>query len=125
MSQPSEYAPGEFSTALMLLPSAVRLAQSCAARIRCRCPTRETRIRTLPIVADPYLSADRYKKEVFGKNSLYDAGIVAIDVYFRNDNDPPIRLNLDTIQTGHCKSRSSIASGWSRFPPKMWPTARS
>jgi hypothetical protein len=51
----------------------------------------------LLIVADPYLSADRYK-EPFGKKSPYDAGILAIAVYFRNDNDSPIRLNLETIR---------------------------
>jgi hypothetical protein len=51
----------------------------------------------LLIVADPYLSADRYKGP-FGKMSPYEAGIVAIAVYFRNDNDSPIRLNLETIR---------------------------
>ena len=43
------------------------------------------------------LTADRYKG-VLGKNSPFDPGIVAIDVYFRNDNDKPIRLNFDTIR---------------------------
>lgn len=52
----------------------------------------------LTIVADPYMTADRYKKETFGKNSFFAAGIIAIDVYFRNDNDAPIRLNGNTIQ---------------------------
>ena len=52
----------------------------------------------LTIVADPYLSAARYDKAQFGKKSPYEGGIVAINVYFRNDNDSPIRLNLDTIQ---------------------------
>jgi hypothetical protein len=52
----------------------------------------------LTIVADPYLKVDRYKKETFGKDSFYAAGIVAIDVYFKNDNESPIRLNPDTIQ---------------------------
>lgn len=52
----------------------------------------------LTIVADPYLKAERYTKELFGKNSIYVAGIVAIDVYFRNDNNAPIRLNPETIQ---------------------------
>jgi len=52
----------------------------------------------LTIVADPYLKVSRYKKEIFGKDSFYAAGIVAIDVYFKNDNDSPIRLNPDTIQ---------------------------
>ena len=51
----------------------------------------------LLIVADPYISADRYKGP-FGKKSPYEAGIVAIDVYFRNDNNKPVRLNLGTIR---------------------------
>jgi len=47
----------------------------------------------------PYVSADRYKdKNTFGKKSLYDSGIIAIDVYFKNDNARPIRINLDTIE---------------------------
>jgi hypothetical protein len=52
----------------------------------------------LTIVADPYLKAERYTKELFGKDSPYAAGIIAIDVYFRNDNNVPVRLNPDTIQ---------------------------
>ena len=52
----------------------------------------------LTIVADPYVRAARYSKDVFGKNSFYAAGIIAIEVYFRNDNNVPIRLNPQTIQ---------------------------
>jgi|HubBroStandDraft_2_1064218.scaffolds.fasta_scaffold199239_2 hypothetical protein len=52
----------------------------------------------LTVAADPYLSATRYKKEVFGKKSPYDAGIVAIDVYLKNDNDLPIRVNPETVE---------------------------
>src|ERR1700680_1030163 len=52
----------------------------------------------LTIVADPYIRAARYSKEVFGKDSFYAAGIIAIDVYFKNDNNVPIRLNPATIQ---------------------------
>jgi hypothetical protein len=59
--------------------------------------TRDTH-QDLTIVADPYLRASRYSKDVFGKNSFYAAGIVAVDVYFRNDNNVPIRLNPQTIQ---------------------------
>jgi hypothetical protein len=51
----------------------------------------------LTIAADPYVTADRYTKAQFGKTSPYEAGIVAINVFFRNDNDTPIRINLDTI----------------------------
>jgi hypothetical protein len=52
----------------------------------------------LTILADPYIRAARYSKEVFGKDSFYAAGIIAIDVYFKNDNNVPIRLNPATIQ---------------------------
>ncbi len=58
--------------------------------------TRDTH-QNLTIAADPYISADRYNKIQFGKTSPYEAGIVAINVYFRNDNDSPIRLNLNSI----------------------------
>jgi hypothetical protein len=60
-------------------------------------PTRDAH-QELTVVADPYLRAARYTKEVFGKDSFYNAGIVAIDVYFRNDNSVPIRINPGTIQ---------------------------
>jgi hypothetical protein len=58
--------------------------------------TRDTH-QNLTIVADPYVTADRYSKTIFGKTSPYEAGIVAINIYLRNDNDTPIRLNLNTI----------------------------
>lgn len=51
----------------------------------------------LLIAADPYTDAPRYK-ERFGKKTPYDAGIVAIDVYFRNDTDKPIRVDLESIR---------------------------
>jgi hypothetical protein len=51
----------------------------------------------LVIAADPYVSAERYKDK-FGKHSPYDAGLIAIDLLFRNDNDLPIRVNLKTMQ---------------------------
>jgi hypothetical protein len=51
----------------------------------------------LVIAADPYVSAERYKDK-FGKHSPYDAGLIAIDLLFRNDNDLPVRINLKTMQ---------------------------
>jgi hypothetical protein len=51
----------------------------------------------LLIAANPYISANRYK-EKFGKHTPYDGGILAIELYFRNDNDSPIRVNLKTMQ---------------------------
>ena len=69
----------------------------------------------LTIIADPYIRAERYKKETFGKDSIYGAGIIAIDVYFKNDNSAPIRLNGDTIeliisQPGQDRQRLGVLS---------------
>ncbi|MBZ5662441.1 MAG: hypothetical protein LAO08_18725 [Acidobacteriia bacterium] len=51
----------------------------------------------LTIIADPYVTAERYTAP-FGKNSPFAAGIAAIDVYFRNDGNAPIRIELNTIR---------------------------
>jgi hypothetical protein len=51
----------------------------------------------LLVAGDPYLSAERYKVP-FGKKSPYEGGILAIDVYFRNDNDSPIRIDLESVR---------------------------
>jgi hypothetical protein len=59
-------------------------------------PARDTH-QGLLVAADPYTSADRYK-EKFGKHTPYEGGLVAIDLFFRNDNDLPIRINLKTMQ---------------------------
>ncbi len=85
----------EILTIVMLFPVGA-LAQSAPADPM-SLPTRDTH-QDLTIVADPYLRATRYNKDVFGKNSIYAAGIIAIDVYFKNDNNVPIRLNPETIQ---------------------------
>jgi hypothetical protein len=45
----------------------------------------------------PYVAPQRYTDK-FGKHTPRDAGIVGLDVYFRNDNDMPVRLNLQTIR---------------------------
>ncbi len=51
----------------------------------------------LLIAADPYTDAARYRTR-FGKKTPYDAGILALEVFFRNDTDKPIRMDLDTIR---------------------------
>lgn len=51
----------------------------------------------LLVALNPYLSAERYK-EKFGKRTPYEAGIVALEVFFRNDNDMPLRLDLKTVR---------------------------
>ena len=79
---------------LMFLP--LRVAAQSAPAAPLSLPTRDAH-QDLLIVADPYLSADRYKG-VFGKRSPYDAGLIAIQVYFRNDNSVPVRFQPDTIR---------------------------
>lgn len=51
----------------------------------------------LLVAADPYRDAARYKSR-FGKKNPHEVGILAIDVYFRNDNDSPIRLDTQSIR---------------------------
>ncbi len=59
-------------------------------------PARDAHERLL-VAADPYQDAARYKAR-FGKKTPHDAGILAIDVFFRNDNDRPIQVDRDTIR---------------------------
>src|SRR5665213_843421 len=51
----------------------------------------------LLVAVDAYTSAVRYKDK-FGKHTPYDSGILALDVYFRNDGNSPIRVNLGTVR---------------------------
>lgn len=51
----------------------------------------------LLIAADPWTDVALYRAQ-FKKKTPYDAGIVAIDVYFRNDTDKPIQVDLDSIR---------------------------
>lgn len=51
----------------------------------------------LLIAADPYLTKERSEQK-FGKKNPYSAGLLAIDVYLRNDSDGPLRLGLDSIE---------------------------
>lgn len=51
----------------------------------------------LLIAADPYEDAARYKP-LFGKKSPYDVGLVAIEAFFRNDNDRPLQVDLESVR---------------------------
>src|SRR5712692_6054345 len=51
----------------------------------------------LLVAADPYRDAERCKAR-FGKKNPFDAGILAIEVFFRNDNDKAIRVELESIR---------------------------
>jgi hypothetical protein len=49
------------------------------------------------ITARPWMSAAEYKQK-FGKKSPFSAGILAIQVAFRNDSDDSVRVNLERIR---------------------------
>jgi hypothetical protein len=49
------------------------------------------------VAARPMLAEAAYKTQ-FGSRTPYEAGILALEVFFRNDNDRSIRLNLETIR---------------------------
>ena len=49
------------------------------------------------IAVKPYVSEKSYQDQ-FGKRTPFEAGILALEVFFRNDNDQPIRVNLDAIR---------------------------
>jgi hypothetical protein len=51
----------------------------------------------LLVAANPLQDAAQYKPRL-GKKNPYEAGIVAIELFFRNDNDKAIRVDLETIQ---------------------------
>lgn len=51
----------------------------------------------LLIAVNPYTSAEQYKAQ-FRKRTPYEGGILALEVFFRNDNDLPIRINLKTME---------------------------
>lgn len=51
----------------------------------------------LLVAVDPYVSPARCKDR-FGKHNPCDGGILALEVYFRNDNDSPIRIDRRTIR---------------------------
>jgi hypothetical protein len=64
----------------------------------------------LTISVDPYLEAARYKDRFGNKKTPYDAGIIAIEIFFRNDNDMPIRVGIEGIRLtlkpeGHDRQR--------------------
>jgi hypothetical protein len=51
----------------------------------------------LLVAADPYTDAER-SKQTFGKDDPAKGGVLPIEVYFRNDTDQAIRVDLNTIR---------------------------
>lgn len=80
-----------FLTAAICLACAPSRAQTDPASL----PAHDTH-QAVNIAADPYISAARYK-EKFGKHTPYDGGILAVEIFVRNDNDKPIHIDLSTV----------------------------
>src|SRR6202046_4880653 len=49
------------------------------------------------VAADPWVTPEEYKSR-FPKESPYDFGIMAVDVYFKNDGALPVRVHLSSIE---------------------------
>jgi hypothetical protein len=59
-------------------------------------PARESH-QGVTVAAKPMLGEAAYKSQ-FGGRTPYEAGILALEVFFRNDNDKPIRVNLGNMR---------------------------
>ena len=89
---------------LLMIPMALapalvmqqKSSQSAAQKDPTKLPARESH-QDLLVAADPWVNEDEYKAR-FPKDCPYDYGIMAIDVYFKNDGALPVRINLDTIR---------------------------
>ena len=100
------YIPGPFARTWRRAIAPPGLALLFAAQIAAPASAQQLDPASLPahdshqnllVAVDPFTSAARYKDK-FGKRTPYDAGILALDVYFRNDGAAPIRVNLSTIR---------------------------
>ncbi|MBI3404053.1 MAG: hypothetical protein HY046_01175 [Acidobacteria bacterium] len=59
-------------------------------------PARQTH-EGLTIAVDPYLDAARVKLK-FGKKHPYDADIMPVEVFFKNDTDQAVRVTLEEVR---------------------------
>ncbi len=57
----------------------------------------------------PDITADS-SKAAFGKHTPYDAGILGLNVYFKNDSDLPIHIDLHTVRLfiGQAEQRQKL-----------------
>ncbi|HEX9224430.1 MAG TPA: hypothetical protein VF860_13970 [Candidatus Acidoferrales bacterium] len=87
-----DYSRGLLFAALLVLVVPRAVGQKNPASL----PARDSHDGLL-VAADPWVDAATYKAK-FKKKTPMDAGVVAIDVYFRNDSDKLIRIDLDSIR---------------------------
>jgi hypothetical protein len=91
---------------LLLLAASAGLATLCGTPpLWSQTPT-QTDLASLPahdthqgvtVAAKPLVTEAAYKAQFTGKTP-YESGILALEVFFRNDNDKPIRLKLATMR---------------------------
>ena len=89
---------------LLMIPAALASAvtfqatssQSPSQKDPTKLPARDAH-QDLLVAADPWVTAEEYKAR-FPKENPFDYGIMAIDVYFKNDGALPVRINLSTIR---------------------------
>ena len=89
--------PLVFSSAILLTAAATAFSQAPAQRADLRIPSAHDAHEGLFIAAEPLTHAEDYKSR-FGKKNPYDSGIVAVDAYFRNDEDVPVQIDLSEVR---------------------------
>lgn len=70
--------------------------QAAASADAARLPAHDSH-QGLLIAADPYLTRERSEQK-FGKKHPYGAGLLALEVYLRNDTDGPLQIRQSTIE---------------------------
>jgi hypothetical protein len=70
--------------------------QAAASADAAKLPARDSH-QGLLIAADPYLTSERSEQK-FGKKHPYGAGLLAVEVFLRNDTDGPLQIRQSTIE---------------------------
>jgi hypothetical protein len=95
-------SPDSMSTPPLLIVSCLCLSIVCgglflgAQSDLSSLPARDSH-QGVTVAVKPYVTEKSYQDQ-FGKRTPYEAGILALEVFFRNDNDRPIRVNLGAIR---------------------------
>jgi hypothetical protein len=96
--------PRVFMLVLLMIPATLASAvtfqaapsQAPSQKDPTKLPARDAH-QDLLVAADPWVTPEEYKGR-FPKENPFDYGIMAIDVYFKNDGALPVRINLATIR---------------------------
>lgn len=86
------------ATIALMFPSGSALAQSAPARAATSSALPQDKHAGLTVSVDPYSDSHR-AKDKFGKSANpIPAGILPVDVYFKNDTPHAMRVDLQTVQ---------------------------